>query len=49
MKKPRHTVNTAGGAFYLSGIPEKQRADAERGVLAIVAELYREAGGRPPI
>jgi hypothetical protein len=35
-------------AGLLSGIPEKRRADAERRVLDFVAELYRQAGARPP-
>jgi hypothetical protein len=35
-------------AGLLSGIPQKRRADAERRVLALVSDLYREAGTRPP-
>ena len=35
-------------AGLLSGIPEKKRAEAERRLLGMVAELYREAGAKPP-
>jgi hypothetical protein len=35
-------------AGLLSGIPEKRRADAERRVRALVADLYRKAGARLP-
>lgn len=35
-------------AALVAGIPEKKRERAERRVLDVLAEVYREAGAKPP-